>query len=228
MNSTSAPLTCVNFRPSSVAMQWYDDNMRKANALVGLLVFAAVAWGFCWDLASAGIPSGAGGAINISAMTSMASATLTLTSSAFGNGASIPSRFTCDGAQVSPPLAIAGAPKGTRSLALVMDDPDVPKKLKPDGVFDHWVLFNIPPETAEIPEDGSVGVPGANGAGKNAYIGPCPPAQYEPSQHRYFFKLYALDTALDLSAGASKATVEKAMLGHIIAQTQLTGLYKRK
>lgn len=95
-------------------------------------------------------------------------------------------------------------------------------------MFDHWVLFNIPPETTKIPEGGSVGVPGANGAGQNAYTGPCPPAQYEPSRDRYRFKLYALDTALALSAGASKATAEQAMRGHIVAQTQLTGLYKRK
>jgi phosphatidylethanolamine-binding protein (PEBP) family uncharacterized protein len=104
----------------------------------------------------------------------MASATLKLTSSAFHDGDSIPSRFTCDGAPVSPPLAIAGATSGTRSLALIMDDPYVPKKLKPDGVFDHWVLFNMPPETTRSPEGSSVGVQGANGAGQNAYTGPPP------------------------------------------------------
>lgn len=158
----------------------------------------------------------------------MASSMLTLTSSAFENGASIPSRFTCDGVQVSPPLSISGVPEDAKSLVLIMDDPDVPKALKPDGIFDHWVLFNIPPETREIPEGGFVGVSGANSAGRNTYTGPCPPPQYEPSQHRYFFKLYALDAELLLSAGASKAEVESAMQGHIMAHTELMGVYKRK
>jgi len=151
-----------------------------------------------------------------------------ITSSAFAEGASIPSKFTCDGDQVSPPLSISGVPEGAKSLVLIMDDPDVPKQLKPDGVFDHWVLFNIPPSTTEIPEGGSVGTPGGNGAGKNAYTGPCPPPQYEPSEHRYFFKLYALDTELPLKAGASKADVLKSLEGHVLAQAQLVGKYKRQ
>ena len=109
-----------------------------------------------------------------------------------------------------------------------MDDPDVPKQLRPDGVFDHWTLFNIPASMSEIPEGGSVGIAGANGAGKNAYTGPCPPPQYEPSEHRYVFTLYALDRMLDLKAGATKQEVKAAMQGHILEQTQLIGKYKRK
>jgi Raf kinase inhibitor-like YbhB/YbcL family protein len=141
----------------------------------------------------------------------------------------IPSRYTCDDQRdLSPALSISGVPEGTKSLALIMDDPDVPKALKPEGVFDHWVLFNIPSETAEIPEGGSTGVVGANGVGQSAYTGPCPPPQYEPSTHRYIFKLYALDSMLSLGAGASKAQVEAAMQGHIIAQTELMGRYKRQ
>ncbi|OHB19612.1 MAG: kinase inhibitor, partial [Parcubacteria group bacterium RIFCSPHIGHO2_01_FULL_56_18] len=124
-------------------------------------------------------------------------------------------------------LSIGGVPEGTKSLALIMDDPDVPKVLRADGVFDHWVLFNIPADTREIPEGGSIGVAGANSAGKNAYAGPCPPPQYEPSEHRYVFKLYALDSELPLQAGATKEEVEKAMEGHILGQTQLVGRYKR-
>lgn len=160
--------------------------------------------------------------------------TLTLTSSAFGNGGEIPATYTCDDTRdQNPPLAISGVPEGTKSLALIMDDPDVPKALKPDGVFVHWVLFNIPPparpgETRDIPAGGTVGVAGANGAGKNAYTGPCPPPQYEPSEHRYFFKLYALDRELGLTAGASKADVLGAMGGHIIGEAELVGRYKRK
>ncbi|MBI4079622.1 YbhB/YbcL family Raf kinase inhibitor-like protein [Candidatus Kaiserbacteria bacterium] len=152
---------------------------------------------------------------------------LSLTSPAFQNAASIPSQFTCDAENVSPPLSISGVPEVTKSLALLMDDPDVPKALKPDGIFDHWTLFNISPETREIAQAGSVGTAGMNGASRNAYTGPCPPREYEPSEHRYFFRVYALDTMLDLPVGASKADVLAAMEGHIIAQAELMGKYKR-
>jgi len=157
---------------------------------------------------------------------------LSLTSSAFENNGSIPSQFTCDAENVSPPLSILGVPEGTKSLALIMDDPDVPKQLRPDGVFDHWTLFNISPPpaggTTEIMQGESAGTAGANGAGKNEYAGPCPPREYEPSEHRYFFRLYALDTGLDLPEGASKAEILKAMEGHVIAQAELMGKYKRQ
>ena len=158
----------------------------------------------------------------------MATSTLVLKSPVFENGASIPSRFTCDGENMSPPISWSGVPDGTKSLALIADDPDVPKILKPDGVFDHWVLFNIPPETTEVTTGGTAGVSGGNGAGKNQYTGPCPPPQYEPSEHRYFFRLYALDTMLALPEGASKEEVLAAMQGHIIAQAELMGRYKRQ
>lgn len=153
--------------------------------------------------------------------------TLALISSAFDNGGEIPSQFTCDGEQVNPPLSVSGVPEGTKSLVLIMDDPDVPKKLRPDGVFDHWTLFNIPPEVREIPMGSSVGTLGANTAGKSEYIGPCPPREYEPSEHRYFFKLYALDTNLALSRGASKFDVLQAMEEHILARAELVGRYRR-
>lgn len=128
---------------------------------------------------------------------------------------------------LSPALSISGTPSNTKSLALIMDDHDVPKTLRPDGVFDHWVLFNISPEIKEIAEGGSAGTSGANSANKNVYTGPCPPPQYEPSEHRYVFTLYALDTELPLAAGASKVDVLNAIQGHIIAQTQLVGRYRR-
>jgi len=211
--------------------------MRNAYAIVGiagLIVFAGAAYAFNRSFtqlrpATAGPRDTVSTQTRTGAPTTMSTSTLTLTSPAFGEGASIPSRFTCDGDRsVSPALVIAGVPDGTKSLALIMDDPDVPKALHADGVFDHWVLFNIPAETREIPEGGSVGIAGANGAGKNAYTGPCPPPQYEPSEHRYVFKLYALDSELPLQAGATKADVEKVMEGHIVAQTELVGTYKRK
>jgi Raf kinase inhibitor-like YbhB/YbcL family protein len=155
--------------------------------------------------------------------------TLTLSSSAFLDGGVIPAAYTCDGQRdQNPPLTIDGVPDETVSLALIVHDPDVPKEIKADGNFDHWVLFNIPSSTGEIESGARIGTPGANGAGNSSYTGPCPPPQYEPSEHRYYFKLYALDTELSLDAGSSRTDVEKAMQGHIVAEAQLVGRYKKK
>ncbi len=147
-----------------------------------------------------------------------------ISSSAFSHNGIIPSLYTCEGKNINPPLQFTAAPSTTISLVLLMDDPDVPKSLRPDGMYDHWVLFNIPPDITSI-EENSIpsGTQGKNTAGENCYIGPCPPDR----QHRYFFKLYALDTLLDLHAGATKAEVEKAMHGHIIAFAELIGLYEK-
>src|SRR3989338_3781350 len=153
---------------------------------------------------------------------------LSITSTAFEQNGRIPSTYTCDGDRtINPPLAFSGVPEGAKSLALIMDDPDVPKQLKPDGVFDHWILFNTSPATREIAEGKSAGTAGANDAGGNAYYGPCPPPQYEPSEHRYIFALYALDSELSLKEGATKKEVLQAMEGHVIQQAQLMGRYKR-
>jgi Raf kinase inhibitor-like YbhB/YbcL family protein len=143
-----------------------------------------------------------------------------LKSPAFENGGKIPSRFTCDGADVSPALEISGVPEGTATLALVMDDPDAP-----GGTFDHWLVWNIPPQTASIPEGTEPqGVQGRTGFGKPGYGGPCPPG----GTHRYRFKLYALDQALDLKAGSRKAQLEGAMKGHVLAEALLQGTYARQ
>jgi len=163
-----------------------------------------------------------------------ATSSLALSSPAFEATASIPVEYTCDlpaqagATPKNPPLSIRGVPSEAKSLALLMDDPDVPKALRPDGVFDHWVLFNVPPTVTDIAEGETVGVAGANGAGEAAYAGPCPPRQYEPSEHRYFFKLYALDAMLDLPAGTTKAQVEEAMKGHVLQEAELMGKYKRE
>lgn len=196
--------------------------MKSLYVLIAVLVAAAVGVYYFW-----GNPAVPGGSQDISSNTT---ATMKLTSSAFTQGSSIPQQYTCDGDNnVNPPLTIADVPEGTKSLALIMDDPDVPKALRPDGVFDHWVLFNMPPTTTSIPEGGSiVGNMGANGAGQNTYTGPCPPTEYEPSTHRYFFTLYALDSTLALESGASKKEVLDAMEGHILEQAQLMGTYSRK
>lgn len=144
-----------------------------------------------------------------------------LTSSAFSEGRIIPSLYTCEGKNVPPPLEISAAPLAAKSLVLLMDDPDVPKTLRADGMYDHWVLFNIPSSTQRIEKH--LGITGRNTSGRNEYTGPCPPDR----EHRYFFKLYALDTKLSLREGASKAEVEQAMQGHILSQCQLMGRYEK-
>lgn len=147
-----------------------------------------------------------------------------LTSTVFTNNGAIPAKYTCDGEDVNPPLTIAGVPAGTQSLVLIVDDPDVPKSIREDGMWDHWIVFNIPPDTTEISAGMEpAGVHGKGTNGDTGYHGPCPP----DGQHRYFFKLYALDTVLNLGEGAGKAGVEQAMTGHILEQTELIGLYER-
>lgn len=143
-----------------------------------------------------------------------------LTSPVFSNSGTIPAKYTCDGDDVNPPLAIAAVPEGTESLALIMDDPDAPA-----GTWDHWVIFNIPPATGSVAVGTEpAGVHGKGTSGNLNYYGPCPPDR----EHRYFFKLYALDTTLDLKEGVSKVEVERAMAGHILQQTELIGLYERQ
>ena len=151
---------------------------------------------------------------------------LVVLSSAFQEGSKIPTRYTCEGQDVSPALTWGEPPAETQSFAFIMDDPDAPV-----GVFTHWVLFNLPVDSRQLPEavpiqpqllDGSL--QGKNDFGKTGYGGPCPP----PGRpHRYQFTLYALDQALDLKAGASKKQVIEAMQGHILAQGRLTGTYQR-
>lgn len=151
-----------------------------------------------------------------------------LTSSAFENDGSIPSVYTCDEKQISPPLSISGAPTGTQSFVLIMEDRDVPKNLKPDGVFLHWTAFNIPASTADIAAGEIVGTRGASGNGVAGYVGPCPPPNYDPAEHRYYFDLYALDTVLNLSERADISALRATMDGHVLAQTTLVGRYIRR
>ena len=156
--------------------------------------------------------------------------TLTLTSGAFTHGGSIPSLYTCDGKNINPPLSISGTPTGTKSFVLIVEDPDIPQAVKDSmhiSMFDHFVLFNIPSTTSELPEAlMGLGVEGNNTRGPG-YTGPCPPKQYEPREHRYVFSLSALDTTLNLPQGASKDAVQKASEGHILETAVLIGRYKR-
>jgi Raf kinase inhibitor-like YbhB/YbcL family protein len=146
-------------------------------------------------------------------------------SSAFGSGEMIAAKYTCDGANFSPPLEWAGSPAGTRSFALICDDPDAPM-----GTWVHWVIYDIPP-TATMLAEGITrqkdlpggGTQGINDFRKIGYGGPCPPG----GTHRYFFKLYALDTMLGLKPGITKDQLLKAMRGHILAEAQLMGTYRR-
>lgn len=147
----------------------------------------------------------------------------TLTSPSFELNGMIPERFTCDGANIPPKLIFMNVPKGTVSLALTMEDLDVPHTIKSDGVWDHWVLWNIPPETTFIDANSSLGIMGANTGGETGYYGPCPPN----GEHRYVFKLYALDSALSLPEGTTKEELLNELAPHLIDQTQLTGRYRR-
>ncbi|NJN66613.1 MAG: YbhB/YbcL family Raf kinase inhibitor-like protein [Chloroflexaceae bacterium] len=145
-----------------------------------------------------------------------------LVSPAFQEGETIPTLYTCEGANGSPGLRWDDAPASTQSFALIMDDPDAPV-----GTWTHWVLFDIPAATRGIDEGGTAGTTGANSSEQIIYHGPCPPPDHGP--HRYFFTLYALDTpSLRLSEGAERSEVEAAMKGHILAEAQYMGRYERK
>lgn len=146
-----------------------------------------------------------------------------LTSHAFKHDGEIPIEYTCQGSNVSPPLEIHDAPTNAKSLVLIMDDPDVPKQIRPDGIWDHWVVFNIDPRVKVFKEGMSSGILGKNTSGENDYQGPCPPDK----RHRYFFKLYALDCLLNLKEGASKKQVEDAMKSHVLAQAELMATYEK-
>lgn len=149
-----------------------------------------------------------------------------LNSTAFKDGETIPVIYTCDGKNISPPLSWTEPPQGFKSIALIVDDPDAPA-----GTWVHWVVFNLSPSMSSLSEGASslgsqepFGMAGMNSFQKSGYGGPCPP---KGKPHRYFFKLYALDIMLGLKSGVSKADVEKAMQGHILAQGQLMGTYGR-
>ena len=155
--------------------------------------------------------------------------TLTLTSPAFFHGQAIPLEHTCDGQDISPPLAWEGLPPGTKSLALIVDDPDAPDPAAPKMTWVHWILYNLPPTATSLPQGvGEGNLPAGTREGLNdwkraGYGGPCPPI----GRHRYFHKLYALDVTLPDLGVPTKATLEKAMTGHVLANAELVGTYER-
>ena len=152
-----------------------------------------------------------------------------LTSSAFQSGGEIPSVHTCEGKDASPPLAWSGVPSGAKSLALIVDDPDAPDPKAPKMTWVHWVLYDIPPAATGLPAAAAAKeLPAGTREGQNdwkrtGYGGPCPPI----GRHRYFFKLYALDTVLPDLGAASKAKLEKAMESHVVEKAELVGTYQK-
>ncbi|HEU4631517.1 MAG TPA: YbhB/YbcL family Raf kinase inhibitor-like protein [Gemmatimonadaceae bacterium] len=155
---------------------------------------------------------------------------LTLTSPSFVDGGRIPARFTCEGVDTSPALAWSGAPQGTRSFALIVDDPDAPDPAKPQRTYVHWVLYNIPAEATGLPEGATPEqLPAGTRHGRNdwnqaRYGGPCPPI----GRHRYFFKLYALSAGELVGLDTpTKAEVERAIAGHVLEQATLMGTYQK-
>lgn len=155
--------------------------------------------------------------------------TLNLSSSAFAANGSIPTKYTCEGAGVSPPLAWSGAPSSTKSFALVVEDPDAPDPAKPTRVVSHWVAYNVPATATALAENASKsGMPagsaqGVNEGNKSGYMGPCPPI----GSHRYFFKLYAIDTVLTGLKNPKKANLQQAIQKHVVDSTQLIGTYQK-
>jgi hypothetical protein len=159
----------------------------------------------------------------LAAIETVGAAGLEITSPAFKNNASIPAKYTCEGQGVNPELVFTGVPAAAKSLALIVEDPDVPKDLMPSGVFDHWLIWDLPATTKGIKE-GERKAEGLNGTGTSGYIGPCPPDR----SHRYFFKVYALDTMLTGKKIANKDDLLAAMKGHIVQQAELVGTYDKQ
>lgn len=208
----------------------------RCSASAGLLAILAIAIGAgaCGGSSSnpAGLAPGSAltPTVNVAPPTQPAAspAGFALTSDAFANDGTIPTEYTCSGAGTSPPVTWSGAPSGTQSFALIVEDPDLPG----GGTFDHWVVYDIPARTTLLPAGNAAdeeiaggGKQGKNSAGRNAWQPSCPPPGNQP--HHYNFTLYAVDTLLNLDAGKSKADVRSAMTGHILAQAKLTGLFGR-
>lgn len=190
------------------------------------IVCAALLLAACGGATSSSAPGGASSTTAPTATAKEGTVSFTLTSDDFNANGPIPARFTCDGQSTSPALTWHDAPANAAAFALIVDDPDAPS-----GTFTHWVLFNLPAGATSLPR----GVPttdrldngalqGANGAGGTGYTGPCPPS----GTHHYHFTLYALDGTLNLGAGASKQQVLDAMKGHIVAQAEIVGTYRRQ
>ena len=202
--------------------------MRNAYALLGVLFIIVFGGAYILLLRSVEAPSPHNEVLP--ATNREKTMSLSLTSSAFTHNSPIPDTYTCDGSNTPPPLAIDGVPEGTQSLVLVMDDPDIPQEVKDSmGIesYDHWVVYNIPPDTTRIADGASVGELGYNSAQQPAYTGPCPPVQYEPTTHRYSFRLYALPEILRFEDIPTLLEVETAAKAIALESAELIGTYSR-
>lgn len=195
--------------------------MRHAFALLGLMSFIVLVGLYLAFSKPAEAPTDD----SVTPLTNE-SMSLILSSPAFAEGEQIPSKYTCDGENINPELHISGVPEGTESLVLVMDDPDIPDSVKESlGIesFDHWVLYNIPPDTTVIPERAEVGSVGLSSRGEARYVGPCPP----DGEHRYVFRLYAIKGTLTFIKAPTLRDVEEAAQGAAIESVTFTGRYER-
>ncbi len=193
---------------------------RHAYTLLGIMTLVVFVGGFIAFSKKVDAPI-KNDLINTSAMP------LTLTSPVFAEGGKIPSKYTCDGENISPELYIDNVPEGTKSLVLVMDDPDIPEFVKQErGIekFNHWALYNIPPDTRILKEGELVGTPAMNGRGEATYTGPCPPDR----EHRYIFRLYAVSGQLNFLEAPTLDEVEAAARGMMLGSTTLIGRYERQ
>jgi Raf kinase inhibitor-like YbhB/YbcL family protein len=193
------------------ALLYSVDMKKRAILAIGLVIVAAAGVTLWWKLMAG----------EVKQHQVRHGARMKLTSTAFKDGEKIPAQYSCQGEDINPPLEISETTDESQSLALIVDDPDAP-----GGTYVHWVLWNIPVSTIEIPgnwmPESGVSV-GSNGSGKEAWTPPCPPS----GTHHYHFKLYALDQKLDLAAGSDKAELESAMNGHIVGQAELVGMYAK-
>ena len=199
-------------------------NLRKRNStLVILIILALLVVGYSLFSSSSKEGEKRGEQSTLPTLvTDTIDSRMKLTSSAFSHNGEIPKKYTCNGDNTNPPLEIEGIPEGTESLALIMFDPDVPRSIREDGIWNHWLFWNLDPKTKGIEEGKELNaVHGITTSGTLTYVGPCPP----DGEHRYYFVLYALDTTLSLPEGATREELERAMDGHILAQSELMGRY---
>lgn len=204
--------------------------MRNAYALLGLAFIIVFGSAYILFKQSAHAPSPSEVPAPETNLNQTETMSLSLMSPVFSDGEMIPAKYTCDGENINPPLTISSVPEEAEALVLVMDDPDIPAVVKESrGIekFDHWVLYDLPPDTTSIDEGSVIGSAGENSRGENAYTGPCPPPDMEPTTHRYIFRLYALRSPISFIKAPTLDELEAAVRDISIESATLTGVYSR-
>ena len=204
--------------------------MRNAYALLGLAFIIVFGSAYILFRQSVEAPSPAEVPAPETSLNTTETMSLSLTSTAFIDGETIPREYTCDGDNINPPLSIAGVPEGTQSLVLVMDDLDIPEAVKnARGIekFDHWVLYDLPADTEMIEPGATIGTLGKNSTDALAYTGPCPPPNMEPTTHRYIFRLYALRDPINFITAPTLDELEEAVKDGALDSAELIGVYSR-